>query len=135
MDKNTEFINSQQDVLETAETVENIPDFKSEIESLKKEALYSDIDDVSAEISDFALEKGITAKEAYNALFGEARAKRLLDEVQKIKDDFHRKSRKIPALSSGSAYHPANDDMTNSEKLAAKLAGISVSEYLKYKNK
>ncbi len=130
-----EIVNVAEESTENADAEIKISDIESEIADLKKDNLYSDIDNVSAEISDYAKNKGISAKEAYNALFGEARARKLLDEVQKIKDDFHRKSRKIPALSSGSAYHPQNDDITNSERLAAKLAGISASEYLKYKNK
>ena len=94
MEENKELLNQEQENLNKESISDNVPDFESEIRALRENRLYSDIDKVSDEISAFASEKGISAKEAYNALFGEARANKLLAEVQKIKDDFHKKSRK-----------------------------------------
>ena len=99
----------------------------AEIEEMKKNPFYGDIDEVRGEVLEYAAGHGLSPREAYGALFAEKKA----DEAQRL-------SKKIGALSQeGNA---GDDDfeegaLSRGEYWAAKKAGMSLAEYLKYKNR
>ena len=99
----------------------------AEIEEMKKNPYYGDIDEVRAEVLEYAKGHGLSPRQAYGALYAEKKA-----------DEEERKSKKIGALSQkGNA---GDDDfeegaLSHNEYWAAKKAGMSLAEYLKYKNR
>ena len=113
--------------------------FDTEINVLAQNPMYDDILDVRDEVEDYAMQKGLGIKEAYNALYGESRAtkmseaaKREAAEQQKLKD-----SKKIKGLSqrgSGSAVE-SEINLTPSELEVARAAGLTPKQYAQYKKK
>ena len=53
--------------------------FDKDIQDLANDPYYSDIADVRDDVEEFAQSRGMSVKEAYNALFAEERAKKLFD--------------------------------------------------------
>jgi phage I-like protein len=85
------------------------------------------------------MQKGLTPKEAYNALFGETRAARMSEaakeaaaEQQRIKD-----SKKIKGLSQkgNGAAADSTYGLTPDEIAVAKATGMSLKDYAMYKKK
>lgn len=128
----------QQKEIEELKKAQRNKDYSAEIQSLKQRPFYADIESVADEVTEYAQKKGITAKEAYNALFAEKRAEELAREaeISGAQSEMERQSRKIPALSSsGSAKsQPAGLNLTKKEIAAARAAGMDPQEYAKYKN-
>lgn len=108
--------------------------FDDEISELSGNPMYDDILDVRDEVEEYAQKKGLTPKEAYNALYGEARAEKMKNasEKQKIKE-----SKKIHGLSQrGNAAEASGTyGLTPNELAAAKMAGMTPKEYAAYKKK
>ncbi len=135
---------------DNAEVIELIGRYREQIDALKKklseyeqndserrEALslrddpyYDDIESKLSEVLDYARRHGVSAKEAYRALFAEEKAKELMKKEQKNKA-------KISALSQGGNSADAEDTgvLSPDEIWAAKKAGMSISDYLKYKKR
>ena len=113
--------------------------FDTEINALAQNPMYDDILELKDEVEEYAMQKGLSVKEAYNALYGEARAakmseaaKRQAVEQQKIKD-----SKKIQGLSQrGNGAATENEvNLTASELAVARAAGLTPKEYAQYKKK
>ncbi|MBO4898449.1 MAG: hypothetical protein J5590_09155 [Clostridia bacterium] len=135
---------------DNAQIIELIKRYREQIESLKRklsqyeqddterrEALslrddpyYGDIEDKLSEVLDYARRHGVSAKEAYRALFAEEKARDLMAKEQKNKA-------KISALSQGgnSAEPEEGGVLSPDEIWAAKKAGMTIADYLKYKKR
>ena len=103
---------------------------KQEALSLRDDPYYGDIEEKLSEVLDYARRHGVSAKEAYRALFAEEKAKELMSKEQKNKA-------KISALSQGGNSTEAEDGgvLSPAEIWAAKKAGMSIADYLKYKKR
>lgn len=112
--------------------------YDDEVATLAGNPFYNDINDVRDEVEEYARAKGITAKEAYNALYAEERAKRLQEEARSkaIQEREAKNSRKIKGLSSAGNSPAAEGSLglSAAELAAAKMAGISPADYKKYKD-
>ena len=111
--------------------------YDDEVAALSGNPFYNDIADVRDEVEEYARSKGISAKEAYNALFAEERAKRLQEEARSraIKERETKNSKKIKGLSAAGNSPAAEGSLglSTAELQAAKAAGISPADYKKYK--
>ena len=103
---------------------------RDEALSLRDDPYYDDIESKLSEVLDYARRNGVTVKEAYRALFAEEKAKSLMSKEQKNKA-------KISALSQGGNSTDAEDGgvLSPDEIWAAKKAGMSIADYLKYKKR
>ena len=103
---------------------------RDEALSLRDDPYYDDIESKLSEVLDYARRHGVTVKEAYRALFAEEKAKSLMSKEQKNKA-------KISALSQGGNSTDAEDGgvLSPDEIWAAKKAGMSIADYLKYKKR
>lgn len=103
---------------------------REEAMKLKKEPFYDDIDTVIDEVTSFAAEHGISPREAYGALYAEEKAK-------KIQSKSDRENKNIAALSSegNKGGEPEEGALSEDELWAARKAGMSLADYLKYKTK
>jgi len=113
-------------------------DYSDEIELLSKNPIYADIHENRDEIARFAAAKGVSLKEAYNALYAERR----IDDIskiieQRVLNDLSKKhSRRISALPGGSASDDAPViDLSAAELRIASAAGITPTDYHKYKQR
>ena len=114
--------------------------FDTEISELSGNPMYDDILDVRDEVEEYALQKGLTPREAYNALYGEARAAKMSEaakkaaiEQQKIKD-----SKKIRGLSqrgNGTSVDGNTYNLSASELAVCRATGMTPKEYAAYKKK
>lgn len=98
--------------------------------SLKEQPYFGDIDNVVDEVLEYSLAHNITPKEAYCALYAEEKAKKLMNKSEK-------ESKNIAALSSEGNKSPEPEEgvLSGDELWAAKKAGMSLADYLKYKTK
>jgi len=125
------------------EVIEMIMRYREEIERLKGELskakggegmkenpFYSDFSKVQDQVEQFAKEHNLTPEQAYSALFGEKKYKEVLDEEKM-------KKAKISALSqSGNQADEFEEGvLSKNEHWAAKKAGMSLADYLKYKKR
>ena len=103
---------------------------RDEALSLRDDPYYDDIESKLSEVLEYARRHGVSAKEAYRALFAEEKAKSLMSKENKNKA-------KISALSQGGNSTGYEEDgvLSPDEIWAAKKAGMSVSDYLKYKKR
>lgn len=94
----------------------------------EKNPFYEGMEKVADEVSAFAKEHSLTQKQAFAALYGEERFKEMESRIKMQKA-------KIPALSqSGNAGEEKEEGVLSSgEAWAAKKAGMSLADYLKYK--
>jgi hypothetical protein len=108
--------------------------FDDEITELSGNPMYDDILDVRDEVEEYAQKKGLTPKEAYNALYGEARAEKMKNASakQKIKENkkIHGLSQRGNAAEASGTY-----GLTPNELAAAKMGGMTPKEYAAYKKK
>lgn len=129
----------QQKRIAELEKAQGAKDYEAEIKTLRATPYYSDIDDVSDEVIEYADKRGITAKEAYNVLYGEQRANTLQKEAEQkaLKQAAVKQSKKIPALSSTGnvANTKGTIKLTSAEAEVAKAAGMTYAEYAKYRKK
>lgn len=129
----------QQKKIAELEKAQGVKTHEAEIQKLKESPFYADIDEVADDVVDYANKKGVTAKEAYNALFAEQRAITLQKEAEQraLKKAAEKQGKKIPALSSsGNAVAPKSKvRLTRAELEFAKAAGLTPSEYAEYKKK
>jgi len=101
---------------------------------MRNEPLYEDVDLHRDAIEALILRTGLSPKEAYNALFAEARVSALLEEAEKKALREEKKSRRIPALSGGNAPDSkVGTGLSALESWAADKAGMTKEEYAKYK--
>lgn len=130
---------SQQEKMRNLERENKQKDAALEIERLRHNPLYSDIAEVGERVLAYASEKDLTVKEAYNALFGEARAEKIraLAKEAALKEHSLKQEKRIPALSeTGNAQvKSAQAGLTPEEASWARTAGISLEDYAKYKSK
>ena len=103
---------------------------REEAISLKGEPYYSDIESVIDEVCEFADKYGISVKQAYGALYGEEKARKQENAKQK-------NSSGISALSQGgNRVQEAEDGILSPDEVwAAKKAGMSLADYLKFKKR
>ncbi len=102
---------------------------------MKNDPLYDDVDARKSALEAFIFRTGVTPREAYNAIFGEARLRRLQQEVETEKSLADKKSKHIPALAGGDAPDTKGQfKLSEAEKWAAKRAGMTPAEYARYKN-
>lgn len=135
---------------DNAQVIELIKKYREEIDNLKEklsqyekqdaerdEALalrddpyYDDIESKLSEVLEYARRHGVTAKEAYRALFAEEKAKSLMSKE-------HKNKAKISALSQGgNSAEPSDEGVLSPDEIwAAKKAGMSVADYLKFKKR
>ena len=129
----------QQKKIEELEKAQGTKNYDNEIQTLRTNPLYSDIDEVSEDVVEYANQKGITAKEAYNILYAEQRAIKLQKEAEQkaLKQAATKQSKKIPALSStgNASTAKATVKLTPTEAWAAQMAGMTPAEYAKYRKK
>ncbi len=138
MDENTaRMFLLQQKKIKELEAAQGGRDFDGEIQQLRDNPFYGDIDEVADEVTSYADEKNLTVREAYNALFGEQRAKVLSEEAAAGRAEQKKQDKKIPALSSaGNAPSPKNKVKLTTQELAfAEAGGMSPAEYAKYRKK
>ncbi len=113
--------------------------FDKEAAELSGNPLYDDIEEVYDEVTEYADKKGLTLKEAYNVLFGEARAEKIRKaaEEEALNKSRVRDSKKIKALSQRGNASADEDDfgLSADEIKTAKRAGMTPKEYAKYKMK
>ena len=111
---------------------ENFEKKRGETAALKSEPFYDGLNDEETlkAVIEFSNKHGVSPKEAYCALFGEKRAREAAEKSE-------RKNSKIHALSQGgNAADDFVDIPLNSDELwAAKKAGISPADYLKFKKR
>lgn len=101
---------------------------------MKNSPMYDDVDGHKEAIEAFIFRTGVTPKEAYNALFGEARFGRLQKDMESEKAAAEKKARHIPALAGGDAQDKQGHiKLSEAERWAAKRAGMTPEEYVKYK--
>ena len=109
---------------------------KEEIAGLRDKPFYADITEVEEDVIEYAKAKGLTAKEAYNALFADQRAEELVREKENLLMQEKKHDKKISALSSaGNA--PANKNavkLTSEEAAWAKASGMTPADYARFKN-
>lgn len=111
---------------------EEIARLRAELEKKKeggeKNPFYEGMEKAKDEITTFAKEHGLSDKQAFAALYGEEKFLSLLEKEKMQKA-------KIPALSqSGNAGEGEGDGvLTKGEAWAAKKAGMTLADYLKYK--
>ena len=103
---------------------------RQEALSLRDDPYYDDIESKLSEVLDYARRHGVSAKEAYRALFAEEKAKTAMAKDKKNRA-------KIPALSQGGNSGEYADEgvLSPDEIWAAKKAGMSIADYLKYKKR
>ncbi len=101
---------------------------------MKGDPLYDDVDTRKTALEAFIFRTGVSPKEAYNALFGEARLRRLQQEIEAEKSEAERQAKYIPALKGGDAPdRGGHAKLSDAEKWAAERAGMTPAEYAKYK--
>jgi len=101
---------------------------------MKGDPLYDDVDGHKTAMEAFIFRTGVSPREAYNALFGEARFHRLRKDMEAEKTAAEKKAKSIPALSGGDAPDKQGQiKLSEAERWAAKRAGITPEEYIKYK--
>lgn len=112
------------------QSVNNKNAAKEEALSLKSEPYYDDIDEVLTDVLNYASAHNTSSKEAYNALYGEGKAKKIISKNDKD-------SKNIAALSSegNKSGEPEEGVLSGEELWTAKKAGMSLADYLKYKMK
>ncbi len=102
--------------------------------AMRKDPLYDDVDLRREAIEALILRTGLSPKEAYNALFAEARLSMLLEEAEKEGLRAEKNARRIPALSGGNAPDSkVGAGLSALESWAAEKAGMTKEEYAKYK--
>ncbi len=101
---------------------------------MRKDPLYEDVDTYRDAIEMLVLRTGLSAKEAYNALFAEERARRMKEQMAEEVLLSEKKARRIPALSGGDAREESGSvRLSEAEKWAAKRAGLTPTEYARFK--
>ena len=101
---------------------------------MRRDPLYEDVDTYREAVEALVFRTGLSPKEAYNALFAEARAARLRAEFAEKEALAEKKAKRIPALSGGDASsEDGSARLTEMEKWAAKNAGMTPAEYARYK--
>ncbi len=124
----------QQEKLRQMRAAREASERRAEIERLKKEPLYADIEEKADALEAYSFRTGLGAKEAYNALFAEEKLRALLADMDKSAADAEKKSKKISALSGGGAQDTgAHIKLSDAEVWAAAGAGMTPAEYAKYK--
>lgn len=103
---------------------------KAETGKMSEDPYFDAFSKNSEKIESFAKEHGITLQEAYGALFGKMK-------YAEAKDDAKKKNAGILALSEkGNSAEGAEDGvLSGGEMWAAKKAGISPAQYLKFKKR
>ena len=129
----------QQKKISELEKAQGSKNYEAEIQTLRTSPFYADIDEVTDDIIEYASQKGITAKEAYNVLYAEERATKLQKEAEQkaLKQSNIKQGKKIPALSSTGNVGTVNNKvkLTPTEAWAARTAGMTPAEYVKYRKK
>lgn len=130
----------QQKKISELEKAQGAKDYAGEIQKLSTSPFYADIEEVADDVTEYAAQKNITAKEAYNILYAEQRALTLQKEAEQkaLKQSATKQSKKISALSSsGNAQSKTQNTikLTPTEAWAAKMAGMTPAEYDKYRKK
>lgn len=101
---------------------------------MREDPLYKDVDLRREAIEALILRTGLSPKEAYNALFAEARLSMLLEEAEKEGLRAEKNARRIPALAGGNAPDSSlGAGLSVLESWAADKAGMTKEEYAKYK--
>jgi DNA-binding NarL/FixJ family response regulator len=108
-----------------------------EVKSLRENPFYSDIEEVYETVADYADDRGLSVKEAYNALYGD----KMIDKIkamareEALNEARSKSGKKIPALSSGgnAAEDEREMNLSPDEISWARTAGISPADYAKYK--
>ena len=126
-DEVAEMFLKQQSDLRNAREKEKEAKKIAEMEGLKTNPDYADILEKKEAIQNYILRYGVPVKDAYNALFSEERLNRIKESGKE--------SKKIAALSKGSeGAKNADIKISEAEAWAAKAAGMTPLQYLKYKN-
>jgi len=109
--------------------------FETEIDGLKTNPLYASIDLKKEEVIEFADKHSMSAKQAYNALYGDDIYKDMETIIhQRIMANLHKKqAAKIDTNGKASDTKP-KIDLSNDELEIAKLAGITPQEYYNAKH-
>lgn len=125
---------AQQEKLRTARLSRRASERRAEMEALRKDPFYADIDDHMDALEAFCFRTGLGAREGYNALFAEKKLRSLLKDNQEQATEKEKKAKNIPALSGGGAPEKsAHVKLTEAEMWAAERAGMTPAEYAKYK--
>lgn len=114
--------------------------FDRDINELSANPMYADIADVRDDVEEFARDRGMSIKEAYNALFAEDRARKLIEQAKAdaVASKELRDSKKIAGLSqsgNSSASGGGAVKLSPAELSIAKAAGMTPQEYFDYKNR
>ncbi len=101
---------------------------------MRRDPLYDDVDTYREAIEALCFRTGLSAKEAYNALFAEARHRRMKEKMAEEALAENKKAKRIPALSGGDAADAGGSmRLSEAEKWAAAHAGLTPTEYARYK--
>lgn len=137
MDENTArvFLMQQKKLAELERSKKDV-EIKDEISKLKDNPFYADIDEVSDEVMEYAKDRNVSAKEAYNVLFAEQRYEQLARQNENRRMQEKKQEKKISALSSaGNAPAQKNTVKLTADEMAwAKAAGMTAAEYAKFKS-
>ncbi|MDD6308215.1 MAG: hypothetical protein PUB07_02525 [Clostridia bacterium] len=125
---------AQQEKVRALRAAQKAAQREAEYASLSNDPLYADIGDKRAEIEAFILRTGVSPREAYGALYAEERLRSLLEEQGEKAAEKEKKAHAIPALSGGNAQEkPGHVRLSDAEIWAAERAGMTPTEYAKYK--
>lgn len=137
MDENTArvFLMQQKKLAELERSKKDV-EYKDEISKLKDNPFYADIDEVSEDVIEYAKAKGLTVREAYNALFADQRAQEMARQKENEIMQMKKQDKKISALSSaGNAPAQKNTvKLSAQEAEYAKAAGMTPADYARFKN-
>lgn len=113
--------------------------FDNEVQALKSDPFYADIEDWRDELEPIAARTGQTLQGAYMALRGRERMKEYEREIEQraIADRSKKRSAKVDtsAGGGGGVKKSARVQLSADELAVAKLAGMSPEEYYKHKKK
>jgi hypothetical protein len=109
--------------------------FNAEIDSLKSQPLYSNIELHKDEVVEYAVSKGMTAKQAYHALYGDTMYQDMESVIEQriLANMKEKQGAKIDTSTTGIETKP-KIDLTSDELAFAKMAGYTPQEFYKMKN-
>lgn len=124
------FVAQQREIAEVRKSL-NKQKYDIEVEQLKKNAFYSDIDDVRDSVEEYAATKGVTLKEAYNALYADNKYTSMETAIeQRILNNLAKKQgKKLDTTSNGTVKVQSNVKLSPEQKAMAKMAGMTELEY------
>ncbi|HYD91737.1 MAG TPA: hypothetical protein VEA37_09660 [Flavobacterium sp.] len=124
----------QQRQIQTMWTQLNQQNRDNEVNTLKADPFYADIEDFREEIENYANHTGISMKQAYMAVRGEQRVAEYAREVEQrtLLNKAKKQAQKVDTSISGDNTPAPKVKLTTDQMAIAKMAGMTPQEYYKY---